>query len=116
MNEKFKVDESKIWFRKESGWPDEVPKNIDFPKMSLGDMLREKVKKYPDDNVIWFLDTFMKYRELDHHVDAFATALARLGLKKGDVIALLLPNSFQYVISYYAAMRLGCIPTGLNPT
>lgn len=116
MDEKFKVDESKIWFRKESGWPEEVPKNIDFPKMPLGDMLRETAKKYPDDKVIWFLDTFMKYRELDHHVDALATALARLGLKKGDVIALLLPNSFQYVISYYAAMRLGCIATGLNPT
>ncbi len=116
MDEKFKVDESKIWFRKESGWPEEVPKNIDFPKMSLGDMLRVTAKKYPDDKVIWFLDTFMKYRELDHHVDALATALSRLGLKKGDVIALLLPNSFQYVISYYAAVRLGCIPTGLNPT
>ncbi len=78
MNRKFKVDEAKIWFKKESGWPEEVPKNIDFPKMSLGDILRESVKKYPDDNVIWFLGTFMKYRELDHHVDAFATDLARI--------------------------------------
>lgn len=116
MNGKFKVDESKIWFKQESGWPEEVPKNIDFPKMSLGDMLREKVKMYPENKVIWFLGSFMKYRELDHYVDVLATALSRLGLKKGDVIALLLPNSFQYVISYYAAVRLGCIPTGLNPT
>lgn len=115
-NNPWYVDEGKIWFRKESGWPDEVPKNIDFPKMSLGEMLKETVGKYPDYKVIWFLDQFMTYRELDRHVDGFATALNKLGIKKGEVVAFLLPNSFQYVIAYYACQRLGVIATGLNPT
>jgi len=110
------VDEGKIWFRKESGWPDEVPKNIDFPRMSVGQMLAETVKKYPDYKAIWFLDAFMTYAELDRHVNALATVLHKLGLKKGDVVAFLLPNSFQYVICFYACQRLGIIATGLNPT
>lgn len=110
------VDESKPWFSAEAGWPTEVPKNTTFEKRLLGDMLRETVLKYPDHTAIWFQGVTMSYRELDAAVDRFATALAALGLKKGDVLALLLPNSFQYVVAYYACARLGIIVSGCNPT
>ncbi|MBW2083905.1 MAG: AMP-binding protein [Deltaproteobacteria bacterium] len=49
-------------------------------------------------------------------MNSLATALHNLGIKKGDVVALVLPNSFQYVISYYACARIGAIITGVNPT
>ncbi len=110
------VDEDRIWFKKESGWPDEVPKNIEFPRMPLGNMLAESVKKYPMNKVIWFLDKFMTYAELDRHVNGMATSLHKMGLTKGDVLGFLLPNSFQYVVCYYACQRLGVISTGFNPT
>ncbi|NOZ84831.1 MAG: long-chain fatty acid--CoA ligase [Deltaproteobacteria bacterium] len=110
------VDESKPWFTKEAGWPDEVPKNIEFPEMTLGEMLRKTARQYPDYKAIWFLNTFMTFRKLDKYVDAFATALHKRGIKKGDVVTLLLPNSFQYVIAYYACMRIGAIASGVNPT
>ncbi len=112
----FKVDESHLWFSKEAGWPDEVPKNTTFEKRVLGDILRETAKKYPDKPAMWFQGVYMNYRELDDTVDRIATALANLGLKKPDVVALLLPNSFQYVVCFYACMRLGLIVTGCNPT
>ena len=112
----WQVDESHLWLRKESGWPDEVPRNMEFPKISLGDMFRESVKKFGNTRAVWFLGKFMTYHELGRHVEAFATALHRLGIKKGDVIAFLLPNSFQYVIAYYACQRLGIIASGMNPT
>lgn len=79
-------------------------------------MVEEQVKKYPNENVMWFLNTWMTYQEFKNHVDSFATRLHELGVKKGAVVALLLPNSFQYVISFYATLRLGAIPTGINPT
>lgn len=110
------VDESKIWFKKESGWPEEVPKNIEFPDTSLGDMLKESVKKFGKNKAIWFLDQYMTYDELYRQAAGFATALHRLGVKKGDVVAFLLPNSFQYVISYYACQMIGAVATGMNPT
>ncbi|MBN1945283.1 MAG: AMP-binding protein [Bradymonadales bacterium] len=116
MTKEFHVDESKPWFGKEAGWPDEVPKNLDFPDMTLGEMLDQSAKKYGDKKAIWFLETFMSFAELKGHVDRFATALHQLGVKKGDVVAILLPNSFQYVISYYALARLGAVATGVNPT
>jgi len=115
-NSPWYVDEAKVWFKKESGWPDEVPKNIDFPEMTTGQMLEESVKKYGDYKAIWFLDKFMTYNELWRNVQGFATGLHNLGVKKGDVVALLLPNSFQYVISYYGCQLIGAIPTGMNPT
>lgn len=116
QNLNFHVDESKVWFKEESGWPDDVPKNIEFPRMTLGEMLRQSAQKWPDQNIMWFLDTFMTFRELDRYADAMATSLSGLGIGKGDVVALLLPNSFQYVISYYSIQRVGGIASGVNPT
>lgn len=112
----FHVDESRPWFQPGSGWPENVPKNMEFIDMTLGDMLSETVRRCPDKRVIWFLNRTMTYRELDELVDRFATALHQLGLKKGEVVALLLPNCFQYVVVYYACMRLGLIASGINPT
>ena len=54
--------------------------------------------------------------DLTWSVNSLANGLHRLGLRKGDVVALVLPNSFQYVISYYACARLGLVVTGVNPT
>ena len=114
-NNPYFVDESSLWFSKEAGWPDEVPKNYDFPEVTLGEMLHESAQKWPDLKAIWFMDSYITFAELDNYVDRFATALTNLGIKKGDVVALLLPNCIQYVVAYYATVRLGAIVTGCNP-
>ncbi|MCZ7584028.1 MAG: AMP-binding protein [Deltaproteobacteria bacterium] len=110
------VDESRPWFTEEAGWPNEVPKNVEFERRSLGDVLRATAKTHPEITAIWFQGVRMSYRELDDAVDRVATGFSNLGLKRGDVVALLLPNSFQYVTCYYACARLGIIVTGCNPT
>lgn len=112
----FFVDESSPWFSEEAGWPAEVPKNFDFEKITIGEALARKVEELPDYKIMWFLDTYMTFAQFDQHVNRFATGLAKLGLKKGDVLAMMLPNSFQYVIGFYACARLGVIVTGVNPT
>ncbi len=110
------VDESKPWFNKESGWPDEVPKNMEFPDLSLGDVLRESARNWPDARALWFLSATVSFKELDDMVDRMATALDKIGVKKGDVVGMLLPNSIQYVVTYYAAVRIGAVASGVNPT
>jgi len=111
---KWHVDEKKAWFHK--WWPEGVSFNIDFPEISLGEFFEEQRKKFANDNIMWFLESWMTYEEAGKAIDSFATALNNLGIKKGDVVALLLPNSFQYVIAFYAAAKIGAIPTGINPT
>ncbi|MBD3254589.1 MAG: AMP-binding protein [Candidatus Lokiarchaeota archaeon] len=114
MSNKWYVNEDKAWFQK--WWPEEVPKNVEFEEITAGDFFERQKAKYLDDDMMWFLETWMTYKEAGERIDAFATALHNLGLKHGDCVALLLPNSFQYVISYYACLKLGVIVTGINPT
>lgn len=111
---KWEVNEDKIWFQK--WWPSEVSKNLDFEELTLGEFYDRQRKKYPNHNAMWFLETWMTYDETGNYIDRFATALYDLGLRKSDCVALLLPNSFQYVISYYACAKIGVIVTGINPT
>jgi long-chain acyl-CoA synthetase len=110
----YQVDENKAWFKK--WWPEKTPKNYKFEKISLGEFFDRQRKKYANDNMMWFIETFMTYEEAGNFIDALATSLHKLGVKKGDVIAFLLPNCFQYVISFYAAAKLGAIATGISPT
>ncbi|MFW9785417.1 MAG: AMP-binding protein, partial [Candidatus Heimdallarchaeota archaeon] len=110
----WQVNEDKAWFKK--WWPKETPKSYEFEKISVGEFFEKQRKKYADDNMIWFLESWMTYEEAGQNIDALATALHKLGVKKGDVIAFLMPNSFQYVISFYATVKLGAIATGINPT
>ncbi len=113
---RFFVDESRPWFRPEAGWPSQVPRNPVFPWITLYEMMAESVRRYPGSRVMWFLGTAMSFREMGRHVDALAAGFYRLGLRKGDVVALVLPNSFQYVIAYYACALLGLVVSGVNPT
>ena len=116
MDQRYHVAEDKVWFKPESGWPQEVPKNIDFPRMTLGEMFDDAARRHQNDRLGWFLDSWMTYGEMKEHIDALATAFHNHGLRKGDVMALLLPNSFQYIMCYFACAKLGVIISGVNPT
>lgn len=112
---KWHVNDNKPWFT--SGlWQEGVPKHPEFPVISMGDWFDEKTETNAKNKAIWFSKTFMNYRVLRKHTDSLATSLAKLGIKKGDVVALLIPNSFQYTISYFAIVKLGAIVAPINPT
>ena len=110
----WQVNEDKAWFKK--WWPKKTPKNHKFEKISLGEFFERKRKKYANDNMMWFLESWMTYEQAGQAIDSLATALHKLGVKKGEVVAYLMPNSFQYVISFYATVKIGAIATGINPT
>ncbi|MFX1595510.1 MAG: AMP-binding protein, partial [Promethearchaeota archaeon] len=110
----WQVNENKAWFKK--WWPKDTPKNYNFEKISLGEFFERQRKKYPNERMMWFIESWMTYEEAGQAIDSLATALHKLGIKKGDVVAFLLPNSFQWVISFYATAKLGAIATGVNIT
>jgi long-chain acyl-CoA synthetase len=78
-------------------------------------MLRNTVKAYPDSQAIFFEGFRMTYKELDMAVDQFATALSKMGIKKGDVVVIDLPNMPQFIIVYYAICRIGAIANPVIP-
>jgi len=110
----WQVNEDKAWFKK--WWPKETPENHKFEKVSLGEFFERQRKKYANEKLMWFIESWMTYEETGQAIDSLAAALDKLGIKKGDVVALLMPNCFQYVICFYATVKLGAIATGINPT
>ena len=110
----FYVDENKRWFKK--WWPKGVPLNTNFEEKTINELLDEQVDKYKDEKFIWFLDAWITYKQFQDYVKSFATALANLGIKKGDVIGIFLPNCPQYIVAYFAITRIGAIASGINPT
>ena len=102
----------KPWFK---FYPEGIPKSIPYPEVPLPQLLRDTAKKHPDHVALIFEDYKITYRELDELVDRFATALHDLGISKGDVVALFLPNIPQFVITYYGILRVGGIVTAINP-
>jgi long-chain acyl-CoA synthetase len=101
------------WFK---SYPDGVPKTLEpFPERSLFSVVEESAKRFPDRPAIAWFGRHIPYRELLQEVEKFSAALAKLGVGKGDRVGLILPNCPQYVIAYYATVRLGAIIVGNNP-
>jgi len=92
-----------------------VPATLQYPHMPIDGMLRNTAREYPRNTALIFGGARIEYRELDHLVDRFARGLFDLGVRKGDRVALLMPNCPQMVIAFYALFRLGAIAVPINP-
>jgi long-chain acyl-CoA synthetase len=97
-----------------------VPATIDYPQITLHQLLEETVQRFPNHTVIIFPGVLgdayrLSYQELSRQANQLANALIDLGVKKGDRVALLMPNCPQFVISYYAILKAGGIVVATNP-
>jgi long-chain acyl-CoA synthetase len=104
--------QEKIWFK---SYAPGVPHEIDFEKMTLPEALKRSARNYPESTALLFMGKRLSYAELDRLVNRFARALLDLGVKKGEKVALLLPNLPQAVIAIYAAFRIGAVAVMNNP-
>jgi len=93
-----------------------VPHTLEYPAITVPDFLRESARRFPSQTAIVFLGTRLTYRRLQEQVDSMAAALAEMGVKKGDRVAIMLPNCPQAIISYYATLSLGAVAVMTNPT
>ena len=84
------------------------------PKKPIHDILRETAGRLPDKDAIIYLHHRLSYADLDRYSDRFAAYLARLGLKKGDRVATMLPNCTHQVIAIYGILKAGCIMVPFN--
>lgn len=103
---------SRPWLK---AYDEGVPADITVPVKSLGQYFNEAVDKWKDKTAVIFYGKKISWGEFRNHVDRFANALYSLGVKKGDTIAILLLNSPQFYIAFYAAMKVGAIITPISP-
>ncbi len=92
-----------------------VPTSIDYPPVPLFYFLEESARKYPDQACTIFKGATISYREMDELTDRLAAGLGDLGVKKGDRVGIFMPNTPQFVIAYFAILKLGAVVVATNP-
>jgi len=92
-----------------------VPATVDVPDESLFDMLEHSAARFGPQVALDFYGRPTTYAALADQVVRAAEALRRLGVEKGDRVALVLPNCPQHVVAFYAVLRLGAIVVEHNP-
>nr|WP_174734875.1 long-chain fatty acid--CoA ligase [Mesobacillus harenae] len=100
-------------------WKNHLPESgrelPDFSAMGVYSLLERTAELYAEQTAIIFEEERLTYRQFKNKVDRLASALRSLGAHKGDRIGLMLPNHPLYIISYYAALKLGMIVVQINP-
>ena len=113
--------EPRLWHQQ---YDPNVPISLEYPPQPVDYFLRDSAANYPDNPAIIFggmapllgeQHRRLTYRQLDQLVDRFAAGLQKLGLQKGERVALYMPNCPQFVIAYYGALRAGGIVVPSNP-
>jgi len=92
-----------------------VPANVDYEDTCLPDMLTRSAGAFPNQMALLFQGYKVNYQQLKVMVDRFATALDGFGVKKGDRVAILLPNLIPCVVAYYGILKVGGIAVMNNP-
>lgn len=104
---------SKPWL---DSYPEGVPAEIDLGTYSsILDVFEQSCASHGDNTAFVNFDTELTYRDLDRHTRNFAAWLQSKGLKKGDRIAMMMPNILQYPISIFGALRAGLVVVNTNP-
>ncbi|TXK19967.1 long-chain-fatty-acid--CoA ligase [Homoserinibacter sp. GY 40078] len=96
-------------------YADGVPREFEVPPGTLSDLITESAARYADHVALEFFGRETRYAELADHIARAAEGLRRLGVRRGDRVALVLPNCPQHVIAFYAILRIGAIVVEHNP-
>ncbi len=103
----------KSWLRT---YPNDIPQEIDLSKnLTLIDVFEESFKKNASRIAFESFGKSLSFQELDQASEKFAGFLQFQGVKKGDRVALMMPNVLQYPIAIAGILRCGAIVVNVNP-
>ena len=92
-----------------------VPQEIEFERVTMPEALTRNAKQFSNHTALLYMGKKIFYPELERLVNRFGRALMDMGVKKGDKVAMLLPNIPQIVIANYATFRIGAVAVMNNP-
>ncbi|MBV8496117.1 MAG: AMP-binding protein, partial [Gammaproteobacteria bacterium] len=103
----------KIWLQ---SYPEDVPVEIDRTQLhSVKELVEESCAAHADRVAYIQMGVELSYRRLEELTRAFAAWLQHAGFRKGDRLAIMLPNMLQYPIAMFGAMRAGLVVVNTNP-
>src|SRR2546425_11465695 len=85
-----------------------------YREIALQDRLREVAREVGAKPALVLGDRTVTYRELDERTDRLAAALAQRGVKQGDRVTLFMPNSLEFVVGFYGALKAGGVVHPIN--
>jgi len=88
---------------------------LDYPAVPLQHFLEVDARLYPDSPCTIFKGQRISFKEMNDLCDSLAAGLAELGVKKGDRVGIFMPNTPQFVLAYFAILKLGAIVVATNP-
>ncbi|WP_052487487.1 long-chain-fatty-acid--CoA ligase [Gordoniibacillus kamchatkensis] len=103
---------AKPWLRH---YPEEVAPTGNYPEMNVASMLLASARRYPKRPALYFMGKTMSYARTAQEAAQFAAVLRSLGVRKGDRVALMLPNCPQMVIACFGALMAGAVVVMTNP-
>ncbi|MGQ7279496.1 MULTISPECIES: long-chain-fatty-acid--CoA ligase [Brevibacillus] len=106
------MSNAKPWI---ASYPPETAPSLEYPRVPLTHFLEQAAAEFPDHPALYFMGRRITYRELLAMSYQFANALIKRGVKKGDRVAVMLPNSPQAVIGYYGSLMAGATVVMTNP-
>ncbi|HLC34261.1 MAG TPA: long-chain fatty acid--CoA ligase [Anaerolineales bacterium] len=92
-----------------------VPRTLDLPKVPLFRFLEDAAAKHPDVPCTIFKGAKITYREMDGYTNALAAALVEMGVKRGQPVAMFMPNTPQFVMCFYGILKAGGVVVATNP-
>lgn len=97
-------------------WPNRLPHSLTLPETSVFYNLEVSAKRYPQKTAIFYYGSDISYRRLHEEAERMAGYLqGELGVSKGDRVLLYMQNSPQFVVAFYAILRLGAVVVPVNP-
>jgi long-chain acyl-CoA synthetase len=97
-------------------YPKGLPANIDVDKYpNLNAFISEAMQKFADKDAFYCMGKRLTYKEVDKMSTNLAAYLQSRGLKPGDRMAIMMPNSLQYPIALFACLRAGLVVVNTNP-
>ncbi|MBN8488883.1 MAG: AMP-binding protein, partial [Burkholderiales bacterium] len=96
-------------------WPRRLPRELIVPETTLWFNLEVSAARYPDKPAFLFFGQALSYRLLKERAQALAGWLEAQGVQRGDRVAIFLQNCPQFIIAFYAVMRLGAVVVPVNP-
>lgn len=82
--------------------------------MLVHNFLENSAQHYPEKDAVWYKNEWMNFSRIESYANCVANYLIKIGIKRGDRVALLYENSHDYVVNYYAILKAGAVTVSLN--
>lgn len=104
--------DKKIWLKQ---YDKGVFATAEYPKLPLYAFLEQSAAEYPKNRALSYLGNDISYADLDRLVNKAANSFIKLGIEKGDRVALYLANTPQFMIALYGVLKIGAVAVPINP-